>query len=128
VKTRGDSLDAQTRAAGWHFFFYAGKVDAFSLGSGEASLRAAVRRILAKVRVQNFNCVEVTAIVRKRFLGLPYVAVCAHPRHIQRSGVLQSSAVRRQSQHQADWASDDTVRWHGPGLIHQPLRKEAQES
>jgi hypothetical protein len=35
------------------------------------------------VREQDFNCLEVTGIVAKRFLGMPYTVVSAHSRHIQ---------------------------------------------
>jgi len=32
------------------------------------------------VRQQNFNCFEVTGIVAKRFLGVPYATVSGHAR------------------------------------------------
>ena len=48
---------------------------------------------------QNFNSLEVTAIVAKRFLGVRYTVVTAHSRHLQRSCYLDDTAVRRASQH-----------------------------
>jgi hypothetical protein len=36
------------------------------------------------MRKQNFNCLEVTKMVENRFLGVPYITVWIHPRHIQK--------------------------------------------
>jgi hypothetical protein len=34
------------------------------------------------------NSLEITQVAAKRFMGLPYVTVSAHPRHIQESMFL----------------------------------------
>src|SRR5258708_33599093 len=50
---------------------------------GIKTLRREVKCVLAKQEGQKFNCVEITKVVSKRFLGLPFVSVTAHFRHIQ---------------------------------------------
>jgi hypothetical protein len=106
VKTfDGFALDRKIHAAGWNFFFMAAEVRVMFLGAlGAQKVRNALKRILAKVRHQNYNGLEVTAIVAKRFLGVPYAIVSAHSRHIQQSCTLDGAVGRRVSQHDAVWA------------------------
>jgi hypothetical protein len=102
----GFALDRKIHAAGWNFFFMATKVKVMFFGSPETNkLQNAVRRILAKVRPQGFNCLEVTAIVTRRFLGIRYVTVSGHSRHIQPSCYLDGVTIRRASQQDAEWAN-----------------------
>src|SRR5438445_7385580 len=54
------------------------------------SIQKALKRICLKVRKQDFNCLEVTKMVENRFLGVPYITVCTHPRHIQQGCWLDS--------------------------------------
>jgi hypothetical protein len=92
----GFALDRKIHAAGWNFFFMAVEVNVVFLGARDTDkIHSALTRILGKVREQNFNCVEVTAIVAKRFLGVPYTMVSAHSRHIQQSVYLDSTNARR---------------------------------
>jgi hypothetical protein len=96
----GFVLDRRIHAAGWNFFFMAGEVKGMFFGAlGAKKIQSALRRILEKVRKQDFNSLEVTAIVAKRFLGVRYTVVTAHSRHLQRSCYLDDTAVRRASQH-----------------------------
>jgi hypothetical protein len=82
----GFALDRKIHAAGWNFFFMAPEVKVRFLGTlGTTKIQSALKRILAKVRPQNFNALEVTGIIAKRFLGVPYVTLSAHSRHIQQS-------------------------------------------
>jgi|HubBroStandDraft_2_1064218.scaffolds.fasta_scaffold164326_2 hypothetical protein len=86
----GFSLDRKVRAAGWNSFFMAGTITASALGSiKESSVRSALRQIFSKIRGDHFNCLEVTGIVERHFLGVPYVTVSAHSRHIQQSHLLE---------------------------------------
>jgi len=88
----GFALDREIRSAGWHFFFMAAEVKVMFFGLMRArKVQDALKRIMAKVRSQNFNCIEVTGIVAKRFLGVPYATVSAHSRHIQQSCQLDDS-------------------------------------
>jgi hypothetical protein len=63
-----------------------------------------LKRILEKVKQQQFNGLEVTEIAARRFLGVPYVTVSAHSRHMQQSCYLDSTEARQTSQHDAEWA------------------------
>ena len=73
----------------------AGGVDATAFGSDLGkTTRRAVRQVLASMKSDRLNCIEITQVVRKRFLGLRYVAVFAHPRHVQESMLLFDSTNR----------------------------------
>jgi len=61
-----------------------------------------VDRILCRVQAQNFNCVEITDIATKHFLGIPFLSVCAHARQIQLGQTLKDDTERRRAQHVAD--------------------------
>jgi hypothetical protein len=101
----GDLLERDLRKAGWHFFFLAETVQAMAWGRrGERTVERALRQVLAKVRLLKFNCLEITEITQKRFLGLPYVHVLAHSRHIQKSMTMQSLVERNQTEAAATWA------------------------
>jgi hypothetical protein len=90
-----DSLDRDIRRADWNFFFLAGSIQATTLGYWrERTVGRAMERVLAKAERSKFNCLEITKISAKRFLGFPYVHVSAHSRHIQKSPFLQGPAER----------------------------------
>lgn len=65
---------------------------------GAGKIQSALQRMLAKLRPLNFNCLEVTGIVARRFLGVPYTVVSAHARHLQEGCYLDSADERRASQ------------------------------
>jgi hypothetical protein len=44
--------------------------------------------VLSNVEAQHCNCVEFTGVSAKSFLGMPYVNVSAHSRHIQKSSAF----------------------------------------
>ena len=99
------ALDRTIHAAGWNFFFMATEVKTMFFGFlGEKKIQSALKRILAKVKLQHFNALEVTEITARRFLGVPYVTVSAHSRHMQQNCNLDSSETRRTSQNDAAWA------------------------
>src|SRR5207302_9290402 len=83
------NLDRSTLArniegANWNFFYLAGEIRATVLGRDRSgTLRRAVRRVLAKQKGQKFNSLEITNVVSKRFLGIPFINITAHLRHIQ---------------------------------------------
>jgi hypothetical protein len=82
-------LDRKIREAGWTFFYLANetKASVFGLG-GEKAIRRAVNKLIACMKSDRLNSLEITQVAAKRFLGLPYVTVSAHPRHIQESMFL----------------------------------------
>jgi hypothetical protein len=101
----GFALDRKIHAAGWNFFFMATKVKVMFFGAlGAKKIQNALKRILGKVKRQHFNALEVTEIVAKRFLGVPYSIVSAHSRHVQQSCYLHNTEARRTSHQDAEWA------------------------
>jgi hypothetical protein len=78
------ALTRNIEGANWTFFYLAGEIRATVLGRNRpGTLRRAVRCILAKQREQKFNSLEIMKVVSKRFLGIPFMSVTAHSRHIQ---------------------------------------------
>lgn len=122
----GFALDRKIRAAGWNFFFMAAEVKAMFFGSlGAAKTQCAVKRILAKVKQQHFNALEVTAIVARHFLGVPYVTVSAHSRHMQQSCYLDSTVARQSGQRDSEWARG---REQTPRKGIHPMKSEEKQS
>ncbi len=79
-------IDRRLCEAGWTFFYMAGEVDAMAFGSeSEKTTQRAVKKAIANIQSEKFNCLEISQVAAKGFLGLPYVTVAAHPRHIQES-------------------------------------------
>src|SRR6185295_18285816 len=86
-----DSYGANQRIsqARWNFFYMAGLLKASVFGfDEEKATRQAIKQLIASMRSKYFNCLEITQVVGKRFLGLPYVSVSAHSRHIQKTAIL----------------------------------------
>ena len=107
VKAPADALtiDRNIQSAGWNFFFMAAEIRAMFFGSLTAArIRGALKRILTRVNRQHFNGLEITAVVARHFLGIPYVTVFAHSRHLQQSCYLESTEKRQSFQHDSEWA------------------------
>jgi hypothetical protein len=100
----GHLLDEDLRRAGWNLFFIAGVIRGYALGSGEGCVKRAMRHVLATVKAQGFNCAQVSDVLVKRFLGVPYVCVEAHSRHLQQSNILQTFKQRTQTSAAAAWS------------------------
>lgn len=83
------SLDQRIRKTDWNHVFMAAEVRASVTGKLSArSVHRALKQIFEKVRNADFNCLEVTRISENRFLGVPYITVCAHSRHIQQGSMM----------------------------------------
>ena len=79
-------MDRKLSEVGWTFFYMAGEVNAIAFGSdSEETTRRAVKKVIANMKSDRFNCLEISRVAAKSFLGLPYVTVAAHQRHIQES-------------------------------------------
>ena len=88
----GYGLGRKIDEADWNFFYLAGEIKATVVGrEGAEALRRAVKQILAKRTGQKFNSLEIAKIVSKRFLGVPYLKVFAHSRHIQEGMYLAAA-------------------------------------
>ena len=59
----------------------------------QKALRAALKRLIADVKSQHCNSIEITRVMGKSFLKVPYVSVSAHPRHLQK-GMVFSGGLR----------------------------------
>jgi len=89
-------LDRRIREAGWTFFFIAGAINVTVIGlDSENTMRRAVKKVITYMKSDRLlggggrlNCLEIAQVAVKRFLGLPYVTVSAHRRHIQESMFL----------------------------------------
>lgn len=78
------ALARKIQSANWNFFYLAGEIRATVLGRDRpGTLRRAVKCVLAKQEGQKLNSLELTKVVSKRFLGIPFMSVTAHARHIQ---------------------------------------------
>src|SRR5689334_6387251 len=76
-------LGRKIEEANWNFFYLAGEIRVTVLGRDDSkTLRRAVKRILAKQEKQ-FNSLEITKVLLKGFLGVRFMNVTAHSRHIQ---------------------------------------------
>jgi hypothetical protein len=106
----GFALDRKIRVVGGNFFFMVREVNALFFGAiGAKKIENALHRIFEKVREKPYNALEVTGIVRKRFLGVPYTLVSAHSRHIQQSCYLNTQNGRWTSQF-ATWNRSEVER------------------
>jgi hypothetical protein len=83
------ALTRQIEHANWSFFFLAGEIRATVLGRDKlGTLRRAAKCVLAKRERRIANCLEITRVVSKRFLGIPFMVITAHSRHIQENRFL----------------------------------------
>jgi hypothetical protein len=93
----GRQLGRKIEHAKWNYFYLANPIKITVFGrEGLPSLRRAVKRILsrqqnAKQQNQSFNSLEITKIISKRILGVPYLSISAHFRHIQEGMYLISA-------------------------------------
>lgn len=84
-----NGMDRLIGRAGWNFFYIAGGIEMIAFGADEKqAANKAIKRILASLKTKNFNCLEITCVAAKRFLGFRYVSVSAHSRHVQKGRTL----------------------------------------
>jgi hypothetical protein len=82
--TDRSTLARNIDGANWTLFYLAGEIRATVLGRDRpGTLRRAVKCVLAKQKGQKFKPLEITKVVSKRFLGIPFMRVTGHSRHIQ---------------------------------------------
>ncbi len=86
IKSTSAQLGKQLEGAGWTFFYMAGEIRTSGFGFNDQS-RAdrAMAYAIDAVKQQNCNCLEVTQMRRRSFLGFSYTTLVAHARHIQKS-------------------------------------------
>jgi hypothetical protein len=119
----GRGLDRAVRQASWTFFCLAGGIEATVLGfDTEKMARRAVARILVNPQAREFNSLEITKMVTKRFLGVRYLSVFAQSRHIQESLFLFSPERIKESGR----AKSSAIQTRGRGI--EPPQEFASES
>jgi len=80
----GRELGRKIESARWNYFYLAGPIRTMVIGrEGLATLRRALKRVLAKQQTQNYNSLEITKITSSRWFGVPFLSISAHARHIQ---------------------------------------------
>jgi hypothetical protein len=86
-----NGIDRALGRAGWSFFYLAGGIRARVFGgdAGPATVKG-VKRIIAGLKTNRFNCLEITQVAVKSILGFRYVIVDAYSRHIQASLFLST--------------------------------------
>jgi hypothetical protein len=90
TKSTSAQLGKELETAGWTFFYMAGEVRTSGFGFDDQSRTdRAMAHAIDAVKRQSCNCLEITQIKRRSFLGLSYTSVVAHARHIQKSRCFQ---------------------------------------
>jgi hypothetical protein len=85
----GHQLEKALATEGWTFFYMAGRIRTTAFGfDREKMVHTALKRLIAKVRLQKCNCLEIDEVAAKSFLGMPYVSVSGHSRHIKKGLVF----------------------------------------
>ena len=89
-----NGLDQIVRREGWTLFFIAGAIVMIGFGSDpEKASAKALKSIIKSLKGRKFNCLEISEVSAKRFLGVPYVRVGVHLRHIQEGLALFAERV-----------------------------------
>jgi len=87
----GHQIEKALSTAGWTFFYMAGAIKTTAFGFDRARMiHAALKRLIANVRRQKCNCLQIDEVEMHWFLGMPYVSVSAHSRHIQKGLAFSS--------------------------------------
>src|SRR5437879_11792967 len=82
----GYGLGRKVHEAGWTFFCLAGEIKATIFGFDvRRTVRRAVKRILANLKPEEFNSLEITRVAPKGFLEMPFETGYAGPRQVLES-------------------------------------------
>jgi hypothetical protein len=92
-------FETELTTAGWTFFYMAGEIRTIAFGFDKRKvIDAALRRLMASARLQKCNCLEIDQVLTRSFLGMPYVSVSAHSRHIQKGSIFHATRDERDGQ------------------------------
>jgi len=84
TRSTSAQLNRNVESVGWTLFYMAGEIHTRSFGFDDLSRTdRAVAKVINAVTRDSCNCLEITALKRGSFLGLPYTSLIAHSRHIQ---------------------------------------------
>jgi hypothetical protein len=85
-------LEKALTSNGWTFFYQAGTVRATAFGFNPVNTTAvALKRLTASATRQGYNCLEIDEVAAHSFLGMPYISVSAHNRHVQKGTTFSGS-------------------------------------
>jgi hypothetical protein len=90
------ALTRAVEGAHWNVSYLAGEIRTTVFGyKSPGTLRRAAKYVLARQEEQNFkfNSLELTKLVSKQFLGIPFMGVTAHSRRIQRGFGLDAPKI-----------------------------------
>ena len=94
TKAAGIELGRDLDSAGWTFFYMAGEVRANGFGFNASSrVDHALTRVIEAVTREHCNCLEITQVSFRSFLGVPYTNLAARSRHIQKSRTFEQISV-----------------------------------
>jgi hypothetical protein len=117
-------LEASIHKAGWTFFYLAGEIRAKVIGFDEQeTVRKAVKRLITDVKTRHLNCLEITRVAMRSFLGVPYATVAGHARHIQK-GVVLPRPVRPSDKAGSPPAVRSSIRRQQGEIADEPLFAE----
>lgn len=82
-------FDRAIRAAGWTFFSLANALKVSVIGGkGSNRIERGIKKLAVRMRIGEFNALEIIGARSKSFLGVPYVSITGRSRHIQQSMFL----------------------------------------
>lgn len=88
-------LDTRLSNHGWNLFFIATTLRTTCLGASVASLHKGLNRLLNQTSDLALNSLRVTQVASKKFLGINYQVLIAHPCHLQQGCFLETLARRK---------------------------------
>lgn len=87
-------VEREVAASGWKFLFMTHPIQATAFGfDRQKIIQEALVRLIAAVRLQRCNSLEIGRLTTRSFLGFSYVSLQAHPRHIQKELVFGGAFV-----------------------------------
>ncbi|MFZ0590218.1 MAG: hypothetical protein WAM39_07030 [Bryobacteraceae bacterium] len=120
IKSTSAQLGRELEGAGWTFFYMAGEIRRSGFGFNDQSRTdRALAHVINAVKREHCNCLEITQMRKRYFLGLPYTNLVAHARHIQRSRWFQdpSDLLASTHPHSSEWLSNQTAAVRGKTLL-----------
>jgi hypothetical protein len=82
-------MERELSSGGWTFFYMANVIRKLAVAfDREKGTSTALKRVMASVREDRCNSLQIQAVEMHSFLGIPYVSVSAHSRHIQKGNIF----------------------------------------
>jgi hypothetical protein len=89
-------LDSRLSKHGWNLFFIATTLRTTCLGASVASLHKGLNRLLNQTSDLALNSLRVTQMASKKFMGINYQVLIAHPCHLQQGCFLETLGQRKE--------------------------------